>query len=91
LAGFTRFPWAELEAGDTTVALIGTAGAPLAEVDLASPWPEHRWRPRSRRIWSRRVAPRDSTAARRIGAQFQTDADRLVELPATGRAGAWRP
>jgi predicted enzyme related to lactoylglutathione lyase len=43
LAGFTRFPWAELEAGGVTVALIGTAGAPLAEVDLASHWPEHRW------------------------------------------------
>jgi predicted enzyme related to lactoylglutathione lyase len=43
LGGFTRFPWAELEAGDVTVALIGTSGAPPDEVDLASRWPEHRW------------------------------------------------
>ena len=41
--GFSCFPWAELEAGGVTVALIGTAGAPLTEVDLTSRWPEHRW------------------------------------------------
>ena len=43
MAGFTRFPWVELDVGETTIALIGTSGAPTAEVDLTSPWPEHRW------------------------------------------------
>ena len=43
LAGFTLFPVAELQAGGTTLALIGTAEAPMAEADPASPWPEHRW------------------------------------------------
>ena len=43
MAGFTRFPWVELDAGETTIALVGTAGAPQAEVDLTSPWVEHRW------------------------------------------------
>jgi predicted enzyme related to lactoylglutathione lyase len=46
LAGFSLFPWAELSVGSTTVAtvaLVGTSGAPKAEVDLSSPWPEHRW------------------------------------------------
>ena len=43
LAGFSIFPWAELEAGSTTIALVGTAGAPPEEVNLSSSWPEHRW------------------------------------------------
>jgi predicted enzyme related to lactoylglutathione lyase len=43
MAGFTRFPWVEFDVGETTIALVGTAGAPPAEVDLTSPWPEHRW------------------------------------------------
>jgi predicted enzyme related to lactoylglutathione lyase len=41
--GFTLFPWAELDAGSLTIALVGTSGAPAAEVDLSSKWPEHRW------------------------------------------------
>lgn len=42
-AGFTLMPWAELQVGSLTVALVGTSGAPAAEIDLSSPWPEHRW------------------------------------------------
>jgi catechol 2,3-dioxygenase-like lactoylglutathione lyase family enzyme len=42
-AGFSLMPWAELQVGGLTVALVGTSGASAAEIDLTSPWPEHRW------------------------------------------------
>jgi catechol 2,3-dioxygenase-like lactoylglutathione lyase family enzyme len=57
LAGLTLFPVAELQAGATTLALIGTAAAPVGEADLASRWPEHRWYSTGPPPSSRRAAP----------------------------------